>query len=145
MFNERNRVKRGILAVLVLSLFSLAPLALAQEASFDDELSGIMSDFEALKEELALAQAGYKSLREECAVKAKDYDFRLNRLQGERDSLKNKLNELESEKIIMASEGRNFSNSIQQLTGSLQEKEKAISELKVAQEKLLNKQEESAV
>ena len=59
-----------------------------------------MSDFEALKEELALTQAGYKSLQEECAVKSKDYDFRLNRLQGERDSLKNKLNELELEKAL---------------------------------------------
>ena len=102
MFNEGNRVKRNILVVLAFGLLFLAPLVLAQEASFDDELSGIMSDFEALKEELALAQAGYKSLREECALKAKDYDFRLNRLQGERDSLKNKLNELESERIIMA-------------------------------------------
>ena len=123
-------MKRNILAVLAFILLFPAPFVLAQEASFDDELSGIMSDFEALKEELALTQAGYKSLQEECAVKSKDYDFRLNRLQGERDSLKNKLNELELEKSLIASQDRNFSNSIQQLTGSLRKKKKPSPNLK---------------
>src|SRR3989338_3923764 len=90
MFNEGNRVKRNILVVLAFGLLFLAPLALAQEASFDDELSGIMSDFEAMKEDLALAQAGYKRLQEECSLRVKDYDSRVGRLKGEKDSLANK-------------------------------------------------------
>jgi chromosome segregation ATPase len=74
-------------------------------------------------------------------VKLKEYQTRLTQLNSEKSGLEFRLDNLKSKEDSWQTQSQQLTASVQQLSDAVQEKEKLISDLKLAQGELLRKQE----
>jgi chromosome segregation ATPase len=120
-------VNKIILVFLMLLCFTCAVLSQdsKEDVTYEDELSNIVNEFNALKEELTEARSEYRKLKEDYISKTKECAAKLAQIQD----CEPQLNELQNAKSSLEAQLKSLKEQIGQLTISIQEKDKTIAEL----------------